>query len=125
MGSWIGGDRDGNPFVTARTLVQAVRAQSTVAFTHYLDEVHRLGSELSLSSRLVRPTPALLELAGVANDANPHRQDEPYRQALIGVYARVAATAKAKSDAPIARAPHAERPPYGTAGWSHGLCRVP
>ena len=114
MGSWIGGDRDGNPFVTARTLVQAVRAQSTVAFTHYLDEVHRLGSELSLSSRLVRPTPALLELAGAANDANPHRQDEPYRQALIGVYARVAATAKAKSDAPIARAPQVERPPYAS-----------
>jgi len=114
MGSWIGGDRDGNPFVTARTLVHAVRAQSTVAFEHYLDEVHRLGSELSLSTRLVRPTAALLELAQAANDANPHRQDEPYRQALIGVYARVATTARAKSDAPIARAPQVERPPYAS-----------
>jgi phosphoenolpyruvate carboxylase len=44
MGSWIGGDRDGNPFVTAQTLAQAVRAQSAVAFGHYLDEVHRLGA---------------------------------------------------------------------------------
>jgi phosphoenolpyruvate carboxylase len=114
MGSWIGGDRDGNPFVTARTLVQAVRAQSTVAFTHYLDEVHRLGSELSLSTRLVRPTEALVLLAQAANDANPHRQDEPYRQALIGVYARVAATARTKSDATIARAPQVDRPPYAS-----------
>ena len=114
MGSWIGGDRDGNPFVTARTLVQAVRAQSSVAFAHYLDEVHRLGSELSLSTRLVRPTPALLDLARAANDANPHRQDEPYRQALIGVYARLAATAVAKSDATIARAPQVARPPYAS-----------
>ena len=112
MGSWIGGDRDGNPFVTAATLVQAVRAQSAVAFGHYLDEVHRLGGELSLSSRLVQPTGALLALAASAHDANPHRQDEPYRQALIGVYARVAATATRMSDARPSRAPHVSLPPY-------------
>ncbi len=59
MGSWIGGDRDGNPFVTAETLEYAIRAQATVAFDHYLDAVHQLGAELSLSARLVEPTPAL------------------------------------------------------------------
>ncbi len=114
MGSWIGGDRDGNPFVTAQTLVHAVRAQAGVAFGHYLDEVHRLGGELSLSSRLVRPTPALLDLAAAAHDANPHRQDEPYRQALIGVYARLAATAQRKSGVTLPRAPHVDMPPYET-----------
>ncbi len=114
MGSWIGGDRDGNPFVTAQTLVHAVRAQAGVAFGHYLDEVHRLGGELSLSSRLVRPTPALLGLAAAAHDANPHRQDEPYRQALIGVYARLAATARRKSGVTLPRPPHVELPPYET-----------
>src|SRR4029453_13459035 len=55
-GSWIGGDRDGNPFVVADTLSYAIRAQAAVAFEHYLTEVHRLGGELSLSSRLIRPT---------------------------------------------------------------------
>jgi len=115
MGSWIGGDRDGNPFVTAQTLAQAVRAQSAVAFGHYLDEVHRLGGELSLSSRLVRPTEALLALAQAANDANPHRQDEPYRQALIGVYARLAATATRKSGLTPTRVPHVTLEPYATA----------
>ena len=114
MGSWIGGDRDGNPYVTAQTLVHAVRAQASVAFGHYLEEVHRLGGELSLSSRLVKPAPALIALAAAAHDANPHRQDEPYRQALIGVYARLAATAQRKSGAALPRAPHVELPPYET-----------
>ena len=59
MGSWIGGDRDGNPFVVAETLDYAIRAQASVAFEHYLDEVHRLGGELSLSERLVHPGAAL------------------------------------------------------------------
>ena len=92
MGSWIGGDRDGNPFVTAESLEGAMRRQSTVAFEHYLFEVHHLGAELSMSSRLVTPTAALMALAQHSGDASAHRQDEPYRQALIGVYARLAAT---------------------------------
>ena len=61
LGSWIGGDRDGNPFVVAETLRYAITAQATVAFAHYLDEIHRLGGELSLSTRLVQPTPALAD----------------------------------------------------------------
>ena len=92
MGSWIGGDRDGNPFVTAESLEVAMRRQSTVALEHYLFEVHHLGAELSMSSRLVKPTPALMALADHSGDASAHRQDEPYRQALVGVYARLAAT---------------------------------
>ncbi|MGE5171074.1 MAG: phosphoenolpyruvate carboxylase [Rudaea sp.] len=103
MGSWIGGDRDGNPFVNAETLSYAIRAQAGVALAHYLDEVNRLGAELSLSTRLVRPSDELLALAATAHDANPHRQDEPYRQALIGVYARLAATAHTLTDLPPMR----------------------
>ena len=92
MGSWIGGDRDGNPFVTAASLEGAMRRQSTVAFEHYLFEAHHLGAELSMSSRLVSPTPALMALAEKSGDASLHRQDEPYRRGLIGLYARLAAT---------------------------------
>ena len=113
-GSWIGGDRDGNPFVDAATLSYAIRAQSGVAFEHYLGEVHRLGAELSLSTRLVTPSPELLALAGAARDANPHRQDEPYRQALVGVYARLAATARALTDLVPARASHVDAAPYAS-----------
>ncbi|MEP7181044.1 MAG: phosphoenolpyruvate carboxylase [Betaproteobacteria bacterium] len=112
LGSWIGGDRDGNPFVVGETLSYAIGAQAAVAFAHYLDEIHRLGGELSISMRLVRPTPGLLALAAVAHDENPHRADEPYRQALIGIYARVAATARALAGYVPPRAPHGELPPY-------------
>ncbi len=114
MGSWIGGDRDGNPYVTAEALRYAVRAQANVAFAHYLEEVHRLGGELSLSTRLVKPTDALHALAQKAHDTNPHRQDEPYRQALIGVYARLAATARDLAGYVPPRAPHGELPPYAS-----------
>jgi len=53
MGSWIGSDRDGNPFVTEEVLRAALRAQSARALKHYLDELHLLGGELSLDDRLV------------------------------------------------------------------------
>ena len=114
MGSWIGGDRDGNPYVVAQTLQYAIRAQAVVALSHLLEQVHLLGAELSLSTRLVNPTPALLALAAATHDPNPHRRDEPYRQALVGIYARLAATAKVLTGYEPQRLPHAEMPPYAT-----------
>jgi len=114
LGSWIGGDRDGNPFVVAATLEYAITAQATVALSHYLEQIHRLGSELSLSTRLVTPTPQLLALASLAGDANPHRADEPYRQALIGVYSRLAATARTLTGHTPARKAHADLGAYET-----------
>ena len=114
MGSWIGGDRDGNPYVVAQTLQYAIRAQAVVALAHLLEQVHLLGAELSLSTRLVSPTPALLALAAATHDPNPHRRDEPYRQALVGIYARLAATAKALAGYEPQRLPHAAMAPYAT-----------
>jgi phosphoenolpyruvate carboxylase len=111
-GSWIGGDRDGNPFVTAETLDYAVRAHATLAFEHYLEEVNCLGAELSLSTRLIKPSAGLMTLAGAAHDPNPHRSDEPYRQALSGIYARLAATSRALAHHAPARAPHASGEAY-------------
>ncbi|HNW02309.1 MAG TPA: phosphoenolpyruvate carboxylase, partial [Burkholderiaceae bacterium] len=64
MGQWIGGDRDGNPNVSAQTLEYALRRQAEVALRHYLTEVHYLGSELSVSAMLVgcsAPMQALAE----------------------------------------------------------------
>ncbi len=94
VGSWIGGDRDGNPFVTADILREALRLQSGAALTHYLDEIHELGGELPLSDLLVSVTPELLALAEHSTDHSPQRADEPYRRALSGIYARVATTAR-------------------------------
>ena len=94
IGSWIGGDRDGNPFVTADILRETLRLQSAASLNHYLDEIHELGSELPLSELLVETTAELKDLAERSTDHSPQRADEPYRRALSGIYARVAATAR-------------------------------
>ncbi|MDB5775834.1 MAG: phosphoenolpyruvate carboxylase [Herbaspirillum sp.] len=94
MGSWIGGDRDGNPNVNAATMRHAVARQSTTIFDFYLEQVHALGAELSISTLLVDVSPALTALAESSPDNSDHRTDEPYRRALIGIYARLAATAR-------------------------------
>lgn len=94
VGSWIGGDRDGNPFVTAEILRETLRLQSAAALNHYLEEVHELGAELPLSDLLVSVTPQLMALAEHSTDHSLQRSDEPYRRALSGIYARLAATAR-------------------------------
>jgi phosphoenolpyruvate carboxylase len=104
MGSWIGGDRDGNPFVTAEVLRMAVEQQAGTCLAHHLDALHRLSIELSMSSRLVTPTGALLALADGSLDDSQFRSDEPYRRALRGMHARLTATARAT----IGRAPGLE-----------------
>ena len=112
MGQWIGGDRDGNPNVNAQTLQYALKRQAEVALRHYLTEVHYLGSELSLSAMLVDFPPAMKALAEKSPDTNAHRVDEPYRRALTGMYARLAATLKLLTGGDAAR--HAVEPqnPY-------------
>jgi phosphoenolpyruvate carboxylase len=112
MGSWIGGDRDGNPFVTADVLRYAVERQAGVALARLLDELSRLADELAMSTRLVQVTPALLALAEASQDDSPFRQDEPYRRALRGMHARLVATARTLVDGVPGRAPHADLPPY-------------
>ncbi len=95
MGNWIGGDRDGNPFVTADTLRMALSRQSETVLRFYLTEVHELGAELSISATLASVTPEMAQLAASSPDHNAHREDEPYRRALIGMYARLAASLQA------------------------------
>ncbi|PKO61410.1 MAG: phosphoenolpyruvate carboxylase [Betaproteobacteria bacterium HGW-Betaproteobacteria-18] len=114
MGQWIGGDRDGNPNVNAQTLRHALSRQADMALRHYLTEVHYLGGELSLSAMLVDFPPEMQALANHSPDANEHRKDEPYRRALIGVYARLAATLKALSGGEAARHAVAPQNPYLT-----------
>jgi phosphoenolpyruvate carboxylase len=92
IGSWVGGDRDGNPFVTHEVTHQAFQRQARAALQFYLAQIHQLGADLSISGALAGVTPDLKALAERSLDASPHRADEPYRRALTGIYARVAAT---------------------------------
>jgi phosphoenolpyruvate carboxylase len=112
MGSWIGGDRDGNPFVTADVLRLAVDSQATVAFGHHLAALYTLALQLSMSARLITPSPALAELANFSADDSPFRADEPYRRALRGMHARLWRLAADTLGAVPGPAPHADLPPY-------------
>lgn len=112
MGQWIGGDRDGNPNVTADTMRLALRRQSEVALRHYLTELHELGAELSISLRLTGVSPEMQALAERSPDRNEHRLDEPYRRALTGMYARLAATLHALTGTQALRHAVAPQDPY-------------
>jgi phosphoenolpyruvate carboxylase len=116
MGSWIGGDRDGNPNVHADTMRHALVRQSTAIFDFYLEEVHALGAELSISTLLVNVNPALQALADASPDQSDHRSDEPYRRALIGLYSRLAATARTLGAAHVLRQEVGGAAPYADAG---------
>ena len=113
-GSWIGGDRDGNPFVTAQSLETAlVRACETV-LAHYLAAIHRLGAELSISSEHAAIDEAVAALAEKSGDDAPSRADEPYRRALTGIYARLAATYTRFTGKPAPRHVAHAAEPYAT-----------
>jgi phosphoenolpyruvate carboxylase len=115
MGSWIGGDRDGNPNVNAGTMEHALVRHATTILDFYLDEVHALGAELSISTLMVSVSPQLQALADSSPDSSPHRSDEPYRRALIGIYARLAATARMLGATNILRKEVGPAAPYPAA----------
>ena len=115
MGQWIGGDRDGNPNVSAQTLQYALRRQAEMVLRFYLTEVHFLGSELSMSSILVPLSEPMKALAEQSPDTNEHRKDEPYRRALTGVYARLAANLKEMTGGDAARHAVSPQNPYKQA----------
>ncbi|ETT25043.1 phosphoenolpyruvate carboxylase [Rhodococcus aetherivorans] len=103
-GTWIGGDRDGNPNVTAEVVHRATDRAAATALGHHLAELEQLERELSMSARLVRITDDLGRLADASGDDAPSRADEPYRRALRGIRGRLTATAARLLDEPP---PHA------------------
>jgi phosphoenolpyruvate carboxylase len=115
MGSWIGGDRDGNPFVTAPVLRDTLHLQSTRVFGFYLEQLHALGGGLSLSAGIRAVSAELTELARRSPDTSSQRDDEPYRRAITGMYARLSATARALGQAHDLRHAVGEAPPYASA----------
>ncbi len=102
IGTWIGGDRDGNPFVDAQVLRATLATQAEKALSHYIAEARALRKELPFASLLVTVTPELQVLAAASPDKSEHRTGEPYRLALASVQARLAATYETL----LGRAPH-------------------
>jgi phosphoenolpyruvate carboxylase len=111
MGSWIGGDRDGNPFVTAEVMRGTLRLQSSRILQFYLAELHALGAELSIAGHLAEVSEDLRVLAERSPDKSPHRSGEPYRLVVSGIYARLTATAE-NLKVEISRKPVGEAAPY-------------
>ncbi|WP_428340149.1 phosphoenolpyruvate carboxylase [Mycobacterium sp.] len=113
-GSWIGGDRDGNPNVTADVVRLATGSAAYTALNHYTAELSALEQELSMSSRLVAVTD---ELSSLAEDCDePARGDEPYRRALRVIHGRLTATAKQILDEEPDNLLDLGLPPYPTPG---------
>ncbi|MEO9470208.1 phosphoenolpyruvate carboxylase [Parasphingorhabdus sp.] len=92
LGSWIGGDRDGNPFVDADAMREALSRAAETVIGYYLMRIHAMGAELSISTELAEVPDAVIALAERSGDDAKSRQDEPYRRALSGIYARLSAT---------------------------------
>ena len=115
MGSWIGGDRDGNPNVNGNTMSHALTRQATTILDFYLEEAHTLGAELSISTLMIACSPQLQALADQSPDTSDHRADEPYRRALIGIYARLASTARTLGATNILRKEVGHAEPYADA----------
>ena len=116
LGSWIGGDRDGNPFVNAEVLQEALGRQSERALRFYLGELRLLGSELSLDDRMVRVSEALRRLAERSTDRSSNREHEPYRRAIVGIHARLEATAERLGHVESLRPTAGAAEPYADAG---------
>ena len=95
IGGWIGGDRDGNPFVSAETLRFAFRRHADAVFRFYRGELDKLYRELPLSIRRVKVNDDVMALAALSPDEEIARTEEPYRRAIAYIMAR--AMGKARS----------------------------
>ncbi len=92
MGMWIGGDRDGNPFVTAETLKLSATVQSEVILNYYIEKVDNLYRSFSLSSRLTEVSETVAEMAKLSPDTSVYRENEPYRRAFSYIQSKLIQT---------------------------------
>lgn len=89
MGMWIGGDRDGNPYVTADSLKLSATLQSQVIFEYYIKQINQLYRSISLSTSYMKPSTEVMHLSELSNDDSPFRTNEPYRRAFYYIESRL------------------------------------
>ena len=106
FGSWVGGDRDGNPNVTPEVTWETLRLQQRLTLRKYLAEVADLSRRLSESVRFAPPSPELqasierdkAEMPKTAEEVFNRNPEEPYRQKLSFVYRRLDNTLQRNRD---------------------------
>lgn len=113
-GSWIGGDRDGNPYVTSEVVARATHRAAETAIERHLADLEVLERELSMSARLVTVTPELNRLADASGDGSPFRADEPYRRAVRGMRVRLSVSAERILGHPAVHAVAGDQAGYGS-----------
>ena len=94
MGMWIGGDRDGNPFVTADTLKLSAMKQCELIITYYMNQLNILYRTFSMSSQLIKESEDLRQLADKSNDSSVYREKEYYRKAIYYIREKLLNTKK-------------------------------
>ena len=94
MGMWIGGDRDGNPFVTADTLKLSAMKQCELIITYYMNQLDILYRTFSMSSQLIKESDDLRLLADKSNDSSVYREKEYYRKAIYYIREKLSNTEK-------------------------------
>ena len=94
MGMWIGGDRDGNPFVTADTLKLSAMKQCELIITYYMNQLNILYRTFSMSSKLIKESEDLRQLADKSNDSSVYREKEYYRKAIYYIREKLSNTEK-------------------------------
>lgn len=92
MGMWIGGDRDGNPFVTADTLKRSATIQSEVILNYYIEKISKLYRHFSLSTSLSNTSEVVAEMAALSSDTSVFREKEPYRRAFHYIQSKLIQT---------------------------------
>ncbi|MDT8363954.1 MAG: phosphoenolpyruvate carboxylase [Nitrosomonas sp.] len=123
IGSWIGGDRDGNPFVTHQIMLHAAERHSALILEFYINETAKIGQTMSLTNRLVKVTNKLEGLVSIAPDLPASRIDEPYRRAFLGINQRLIATSIKLGHNPNfnGNLPHVVEPYADSAEFVHDL----
>ena len=89
LASWIGGDRDGNPYVTSEATAETLRLHRGLAVENHRRDIQELGRYLSVSSNRIPPPPSLMEWIEKRRPFPPHvayieqrYAAEPYRLML-------------------------------------------
>ncbi|WP_236560069.1 phosphoenolpyruvate carboxylase [Streptococcus halichoeri] len=92
MGMWIGGDRDGNPYVTAETLLLSATIQSEVIINYYIEQLTNLYQSFSMSSTITAVSDEVKRLAELSYNDSVYLENEAYRKALHYIRSRLVQT---------------------------------